>query len=354
MRYRFLFFILLVSLSACTFQTQIVTPETDLPTSMPQSFPVLTSTPFSESNPLTVTPPPFPTSTFAPKIIASSLPVDPNSVTYPIRFPLNATYLDVVDSLSAGVSKTYSVSAAKGQVMSVSINQSREGDWAYIPMRITGADGTILCPAQTDHECEFWRGTLPSTQEYFITITPATDALNFTLRVVIPPLSASKQTFLYQNDYAILSYTDEFAPARFHGAEVTKIAPELTLEFIDTNSYLNTNLLEVYFLFGSSSDGTLLQTCTQPVSLGGQENILGEENVNNIKFVYSKGGGVAAGNIYELTYYRAAYEGVCYEIMYFVHYGNIGAYSPELGVKEFDSLALMQTLRAVLSGIVIK
>jgi len=365
MRYRFLVISLVFILSACSFQVDIWTPApsvshspTPIPfeellSATPPPFPTFTFTPYSpDMGTRTATPPPYPTFTFTPTITPSPLPV--NLGVTPIRFGANGTYMDVVDTILAGTSKTYSVSAMKGQVMSISVHQSEEGNWTVIPMKIVGADGTILCPPQANRECYFWRGVLPSTQEYFITLTPATDVLNFTLRVVIPPLSANKQTFLYQNETAILTYTDEFAPARFHGAEVYKIAPALTLELIDMNSYLNTNLLEAYFLFGSSSDGTLLQTCMQPVSLGGPENIIGEETVDNLQFTHSKGGGIAAGNIYELTYYRTVYEDVCYEVTYFVHYGNIGAYSPGSGVQEFDRAALMQRFKAVLSTLVIK
>ena len=64
-----------------------------------------------------------------------------------IRFAANGTYADVVDSIATGASKTYSLNAMKGQVMSVSVlPQIPDGNWGYIPMQIKGADGTVLCP----------------------------------------------------------------------------------------------------------------------------------------------------------------------------------------------------------------
>ena len=353
MRYRFSFLLLLLSLSACTFQVDVLTPEpsTNLPS--PTADSITTPSSSSPTDSPTSTLPASPTLTFTPSILPSPLPA--NDGTYPIRFAANGTYSDVPDNIQAGSSKTYSVSALKGQVMSVSIHQSAAGDWVYIPIEIAGRDNTTLCPAAVNAECTFWRGILPSTQEYLIKLKPVNTA-NFTLRVAINPPGAATQTFQFisQNGKASFSHTDEFAPVRFSGAEVSKIAPELTLGFVDTNLYLNTNLFEAFFLFGSSSSADLVQTCTQPISFGGQENILGEETVNGVKFVHSQGGGVAAGNIYEQTYYRAASQGVCYEITFFVHYGNIGNYSPELGVKEFDRTALLQKFEAILSTLVIK
>ena len=341
MPYRFLIVLLLVSLSACSFQMQVLTPDPSVTITAP------TPTTFSSTELLSATPSPLPT--FTPTVASGNLSI------HPIRFSPNGTYIDVADGIPAGSRKTYSVNALKGQVMSVSILQSLEGDWVYIPMEIVGADGSTLCPPIVNTECTFWRGILPSTQEYLITLTPV-NAVNFTLRVAINPPGVATQSFQYlsQGGKASFSYTDEFAPVRFPGAEVYKIDPELTMDFIDTKFYLNTNLLEAFLLFGSSSAGEMLQNCTQPISFGGPESIVGEETVNGVKFVHSQGGGVSAGNIYEQTYYRAAYQGVCYEVTFFVHYGNIGAYSPDVGVKEFDHEELLQKFEGILSTLIIK
>lgn len=347
MRNRLLYFIVLAGLTACAFQSEIFPSEPITVVKLPSVTPI---SPAAET--LTSIPTTLPTVTNVPTMSLTPLPLVAG--VYPIRFSPNRTYIDIVDSISFETVKTYSVTASAGQVMTISVNQGRQGEWIDIPMQIVGADGTVLCPAQANLECEFWRGILPASQDYFITLTPAAEVVDFTLRVVIPPANVGFQTFLHENEYAILTYTDEFAPARFHGADVFKIPPELTLELVDTTSYLNTNLLEAYFLFGSSTDGTLVQTCSQPVSFDRPESILGEKIINGISFVHSQGGGIAAGNIYELTYYRAAFQGVCYEIIFFVHYGNIGSYSPDSGVSEFDRAALMQTFEAVLSTLVIK
>jgi hypothetical protein len=310
------------------------------------------------------------TTTLAPATVpASATPTDtPPSIpeftaspsprnlgTFPIRFNENGTYADVTDTILAGTSKTYSIRALQGQVMSVSIRQSMERDWTYIPIKVGGADGSNICP-QADQECTFWRGVLPKTQDYLVTVTPASDAIDFVLRVAVNPPGVTTQSFEYtsKNQQAALSYSDEFAPVRFPGAEIYKIVPELALEFIDTDSYTNTNLTEAYFLFGASDRSDVVDTCIEPISRGGPEEVIRAVSINGIPFVRSKGGGVAAGNIYEQTYYRTAYQGACYEITFFVHYGNIGAYAPDSGVKEFDAAGLTDKFEDILSTLIIK
>jgi len=353
MRYRLFVIVLVITfLSACSFNVEVGT--TDTPTVVTQpATQTSTATPIIQILPATETPLPPPTFTFTPEVPPLQPVTGGASV---IHFEPGGTYVDVIDSIAGGSSKNYSVAASQGQVMSVSIRQSSEGDWVYVPMQVKGQDGAILCPPKINMECTFWRGTLPSTQTYLITLSPVNDVTDFTMRVAINPPGQATQDFLFEDMYrqASFTYTDEFAPVHPPGAEVSKTQPELSLNFIDTSFYLNTNLSEAYFLFGSSRDASAVQTCTQPVSLGGYENIIGDVMINGVTFTKSQGGGVAAGNIYEQTYYRAAYQGSCYEVTFFIHYGNIGAYDPGLGVKEFDRAGLMQKFESILSSLVIK
>src|SRR4030095_10186287 len=119
MRYRFLLFFLLVSLSACSFDVEVITPAASVPESgtatPPSAFTLppdtsTTSTSFPGSALLTETPPAFPAFT--------TTPLPRNLGTFPIRFDPNGTYVDITDTILAGTSKTYSISASKGQVMS--------------------------------------------------------------------------------------------------------------------------------------------------------------------------------------------------------------------------------------------
>ena len=235
--------------------------------------------------------------------------------------------------------------------MSVSIHQNEDVDWTYMIITVVGKDGARLC----DTDCQFWRGVLPSTQDYLLTVTAFGEAPDFVLRVAIDPPGTLTQSFVYENKYrnASLTYTDEFAPAHYPGSQVSRIPPELSLQYINLDSYLNTNLIEAYLLFGSSTDPQIVASCTQTNSFGGPETIVGETSINGVSFTKSQGSGVAAGNIYEQTYYRTVYNGTCFEITYYIHYGNIGNYTSGT-VSEFDRDALLQKFDRILSTLVLK
>src|SRR5258706_3760829 len=164
--------LLLLFSVACTYQVQVITPEP------PTSLGGIATLPPVESITPTLVPSPTAVSVL-PTFTTTAIP--PVAGAYPIKFNPNGTYVDIVDSILSGASKTYSISALKGQIMSISIHQRAEGDWVYIPIQITGADGTVLCPPIVNTECAFWRGALPATQNYFVKITPANAVLNFML-----------------------------------------------------------------------------------------------------------------------------------------------------------------------------
>lgn len=343
--------LLLLFATACTFQVQVLTTPT------PESTEAVLAPYATATQPVntevfttataTNTPLPLPTLSL-PSLTAvpSASLTDQKAAPVPIQFSPNGTYVDVIDTILAGRSKTYSIRAMKGQIMSVSVHQNEEATWTYLIVTVVGGDKKPLCAT----DCQFWRGALPATQDYLVTLSAPSDAKDFTLRVAVDPPGTTTQSFLYENKYrnVSFSYTDMFAPAFFPGAQVTRIKPELSLQLIDTDSYINTNLSEAYFLFGSSTDTQIVSECTQPLSFGGPESIVGNVTINGVSFTKSQGQGVAAGNIYEQTYYRTVYNGTCYEITYFVHYGNIGAYQPGT-VHEFDHDALIRKFDQILN-----
>jgi hypothetical protein len=255
-----------------------------------------------------------------------------------------------------GTSKTYSIAALKGQIMSLSIHQGPTENWTVIPMKVVGADGAILCPLKTSEACYFWRGVLPAAQTYLVTLAPDITVSNFTLRVAIDPPGTTTQSFMYSSSDQnfTLQYSDEFAPFRLDQEPVAKIPPELALQFIDSSYYVNTNLIEAYFAYGMTTDSTIVANCTQPLAMGGPETIIDHVTLSGVDFVHSEGVGVGAGNLYDAIYYRTFHNNACYEITLFMHSGNIGNYDPSLGIKEFNRDALMQRFESVLSTLVIK
>lgn len=356
MRYRFLLILLSFGLSACTMQMEVITPAS--PATEPATvtfapYVGATSTPLIDLQQRTATPSTDEIFTLTAAPSSTPFPVDENVSA--IHFPPNGTYLDVFDSLRYGMSKTYSVAASKGQIMSVSVKQSMQGEWTVIPIEIRGADGTVLCPVKEDAGCTSWRGVLPSTQTYLITLVPPIDVEDFALRVAINPPGVQTQSIQYvsPNTGSSFFYTDEFAPVRNPLPPFTKSDSEVVLAYIDTQAYTGTNLSEAYFMFNSSDEPAVVQNCTQPVSLGGMEEILGTVEINGVTFVHSRSTGAATGNFYEQGIYRTELTGRCYEAVYVIHSTSTGAYLPTV-IAEYDRTALIEKFEAIVSTLVVK
>lgn len=262
-----------------------------------------------------------------------------------IQFALGGTWKDTQGSLPAGASQTYTLNAMQGQIMSVSIMGG------YFPLQIRGRDGTVLCPVDANTECGFWRGTLPLSQDYYITVKSGGLGENFNLRVAINPPGKSAQMFTYTDSASgiSLSYSDQFAPADKPSSLNNKTDLHLALHLIDTSSYINTNLGEAYIALGSSSNAQVLAACTEFNQSGGAPEVSnGNVVVNGYTFAYSTASGVGAGNIYDQHIYRIAKSGICHEVIFFIHYSNIGNYSPGV-VKEFDLQGLMGKMNGILT-----
>lgn len=337
-------------LAACLITSPVPTPTSVTENTATPTKPALfTPIPTFTAEVQAVVPPTVELPTLTP-------PAVPSGALTVIQFKAGGTYSDVTDSIALGSSKTYSVNAMKGQVMSISIlPQIPDGGWGYIPMQIQGADGNILCPQTTDSECMFWRGVLPSSQDYFVTLTPNGDVPQFTMRIAINPLGKNAQYFEYNNPATglTLTYPDTFVPA-IPVVGNFKTDPELGLHLIDPNVYDKTNLSEVYLFVSSASDAQSVATCTEPnQSGGGPEQVIGNEVFNGYTFVHSTSDGAGAGNFYQQEIYRMVNKNVCYEVIYFIHSTNIGNYTPGT-IIEFDRDAIIQNLRSVFSTFTIK
>ena len=333
--------LLIVFLSAC------VAPS--VTESVPESVQVIQSTPTVIPSPTFTAIPPtvaptesFPT--YTPPTVEAGQPIE-------IRFPPNGTYVDVTDDIVTGGSKTYLLNAMQGQMMSVSVLPQVDAA-STISMQIKGADGSVLCPMAVDEQCLFWRGMLPASQDYFVTLTPDGEGLQFVLRVAINPLNMGFQYFDFKSATGIsLTYPDTFAPTLPVQGNY-KTDPVLTLQLIESDLYEKTNLSEVYLIFSSSSDSKVVPTCTEPNQNGGggPEYPAGEVTVNGLTFVHTTTEGAGAGNYYQQEIYRMVYNNACTEVVFFIHSTNVGNYTPGT-VTEFDRDAVMKNLEAVLSMI---
>jgi hypothetical protein len=344
MRWKLTILVLTLSILACTLGTPAQTAPEILPSPTLEP-PSATETP--TPNIIPPSPTSLPTQTLAPTQPPAPTSAGSSSAANEnrIKFPAGGTWVEVGTHMQAGDIIQYVLSAMQGQVMSVSIEQS----WPFT-VEVKSATTRLTDP---DNERPFWRGTLPATGDYFITVRTQTDG-DFNLRVAINPPGQTYQYFEYEspNQTATLRYSDEFAPTTNDPAGDFKGTPSLVLQFIRPEFYgPTTNLGEAYFLFSSITDAQKVATCTQP--LPQLETIQGQKDFNGYTFTQSEAVGVGAGNIYDQVIYRTVYNSICYEVVFYMHSGNIGNYTPGT-VVEFDRAALIQKFEGILSTLTLK
>jgi hypothetical protein len=142
-----------------------VPPTQEVPTVAASPTPLLpTSAPPTEP-PVTAIPP---TSTSLPQAIR-------------IQFAAGGTSAVIDGDLQAGQTIYYVLNASATQTMSVKVS-SNTGD---VYLGVAGADGSVLLQS-TDEDTTF-SGTLPTTQDYYLSLTSGS-ATGYTLTVDIPPL----------------------------------------------------------------------------------------------------------------------------------------------------------------------
>jgi hypothetical protein len=272
---------------------------------------------------------------------------DPNANAERIRFAPNGTWVELSDKIAANATKRYVLSAMQGQVMSVSVPQG-----PAFSVNVTGADNKPL--SDPGYALPFWRGSLPSTQDYIVTIKSQINS-PFSLRIAIAPPGEATQDFGFTDPQFLvaLTYTDEFAPTDVQIPVNIKGTPLLTLAFINPAFYSpRTNLIEAYLQVAATADPAIVSTCTQP-SNQIAETVTGVADIHQYAFTRSEFSGAAAGNRYDQIAYRTVWNNKCYEMVFLIHSANIGNYPPGT-VVEFDRAALVSKFEAVLNTFLAK
>ena len=110
----------------------------------------------------------------------------------------------------------------------------------------------------------------------------------------------------------------------------------------------NTNFSDARFTIGRSTDANEIKTCMINATNGEKK---GETTTisgyNFVKFSLNDAG---AGNFYETTSYRGIVDGDCYAIEYTIHSTNIGNYSPNQGIIEFDKSAIQNDVEKIIKS----
>lgn len=106
-----------------------------------------------------------------------------------------------------------------------------------------------------------------------------------------------------------------------------------------------TNFSEAVFTVGTSAEPAAVSNC-----LIGADPVKTEINrFPMTKFVTNDAG---AGNFYKTTSYRALRNDQCYAIEYTIHTTNIGNYSPDQGITEYNAAKIDAALDAIVQSYV--
>jgi hypothetical protein len=115
----------------------------------------------------------------SPTPTSSGLPQpSPTAEAMRIEFSPGMTQATIEGALAPSGRARYLLRAEAGQMMEVSIFTGEE-----IQLSIEGGDGTVLKSAEGT---PFFRGTLPSSQDYLLVLTAADQAVSYTMSVIIP------------------------------------------------------------------------------------------------------------------------------------------------------------------------
>ncbi len=109
-----------------------------------------------------------------------------------------------------------------------------------------------------------------------------------------------------------------------------------------------TNFSDARLTVGRSTDAGAITSCMTDTSNG--ETKSGSKTIGGYPFSVFTSSDAAAGNFYETTSYRGIVDGDCYAIEYTIHSGNIGNYSPDQGIKEFDKSKIKAELEKTITS----
>jgi len=123
----------------------------------------------------------------------------------------------------------------------------------------------------------------------------------------------------------------------------------LTVVAIPKSFQPGTNFSEAKFTVGVSSDPKAVANCQITGVMNGDQ-VPVPVNINGISYKKLISGDAGAGNFYENTSYRTVRNGQCYAIEYTIHSTNIGNYSPDQNIKEFDKAKVTNTLESIVQS----
>lgn len=121
----------------------------------------------------------LPTATFAPPtaVLATATATPQIPVGNRVLFDAGATDTVITGQLTGATTRTYVLGIAAGQLIDISAPTAQ-----HLKVAISGVDGTLLKPEGEP----FFRGVVPSSQDYLVTLTAGNATETYALNIIIP------------------------------------------------------------------------------------------------------------------------------------------------------------------------
>jgi hypothetical protein len=279
-----------------------------------------------------------------PTEVPQSSPV-PTVVSGPqrIEFEPGATLWRMQIMREPGAADRFVLRASEGQTMQISA-------LPFVSLfTIVGADEVKLHQIRSF----FWRGQVPSTQDYFIDLDLSSFLTcsvceSFTLTVAIAPLGQESQSFDYIDEEIgfKLTYSDYFVidPDQPFGL----IESDLSLFLVEPEYYDETNLGEAYFFITASEEPEEIATCT---TYGPPIKDEGKVEINNVVYQWVNQPEGGAGNIWDSTTFMTVYNDTCFHVIFFLHSHAADLYDPPL--SEFDVEGVIARFEEIFQSLVL-
>jgi len=158
----------------------------------------------------------------------------------------------------------------------------------------------------------------------------------------------SNKVFSYEYNSLFTAGEGQNTPSTNWRVNTTQTGTLLSKVTIPKSYMPGTNFSDADLTVGRSTDINALRTCsTDAVNGEVKDGTRVIDRGDFTKFTLSDAG---AGNLYDTTSYRGLVDGYCYVIEYTIHSTNIGNYSPDQGIKEFDKTKIQSDLEKMISS----
>jgi hypothetical protein len=344
MRSRILFLFAASLLIACALDVSESKPQPIRPIMVDEipittTKPGITSTAAPSSTPTasaTHSPSPQPSATSSPAPSATQAQAPE---TQRITFAPEAVSAHVEGKLD--VERTYLLNARGGQIMTLYL----DADALDTDFEVRGADGVLLFKKDSIFQ-PFWRGTLPRSQDYQITLQPVSYGKPFRLSITVNPRGVPTTWTTYElGDLGLwVDVPDDFALQLESSMYSFTWLPELlSLNYVDNQAWVRTNLREVGLTFGAIPE---LEACLQPhpAEIASEELVLDGIRYR-VGVIESAGGGERS----LFRQYRSADLGVCFELTSKINYTSMAIFAGmDVDIESYDAQALEARIHAIL------